>query len=98
MDQNKKNRIRKIWRHKFFWAGFLFFLIIGFFDPNSLLQRYQLYKQTEALRDEIAFYEEKYQRDTRELQELQTNPEAVEKVARVHLFMKTENEDVYILE
>ncbi|MBO5134037.1 MAG: septum formation initiator family protein [Bacteroidaceae bacterium] len=98
MGVKNKLSILKFWRHKYFWATVLFIVILGFLDPNSLLQRYRLYQQNQALREEIAFYEEKYQRDTRELQELETNPEAVEKVARVHLFMKTENEDVYILE
>ena len=30
--------------------------------------------------------------------ELESNPEAVERVARVDLYMKTANEDVYVLE
>ena len=98
MGENKIKLKLGIWRNKYFWATVLFVAIIGFLHPNSLLQRYRLSRQNNALREEIAFYEEKYQRDTRELQELETNPEAVEKVARVHLFMKTENEDVYVLE
>ena len=54
--------------------------------------------QNEQLRDEIKTYEERYQADSRELNELEHNPEAVERVARVNLYMKTANEDVYVIE
>ena len=52
----------------------------------------------ETLREDIRRYEQQYAADARTLYELHTDPAAVEKVARVHLFMKTDNEDVYVIE
>lgn len=87
-----------MWRHRYLWAIVLFVAIVGFIDTNSFWHRYELHQANEELRTEIRKYDEKYLMDTRELRELETNPEAVEKVARVRLFMKTANEDVYVLE
>ena len=52
----------------------------------------------DQLREEIAQYDEKYAQDSRTLRELQEDQEAVENVARVRLFMKTDNEDVYVID
>ncbi len=95
-------RIRRIGliilRQKYFWTILLFVAWVGFFDDNSYYHRYELDQQNEALRSDIRQYEERYNSDTRELNDLQQNPEAVERVARVNLLMKTADEDVYVIE
>lgn len=83
---------------KYLWTILFFIVVVGFVDPNSFWHRYEMHQQNEQLRDEIKTYEERYQADSRELNELEHNPEAVERVARVNLYMKTANEDVYIIE
>lgn len=85
-------------RQKYLWMLIAFITIVGFLDPNSFWQRYKLYAQNEALKLEIKKYEERYERDTKELNELENNPEAVERVARVNLYMKTADEDVYVID
>ena len=67
-------------------------------DENSLISRYQLHTRNEATRAEIRKYEEQYLRDQRDLQEMQNSPDAVERVARMDLLMKTPDEDVYVIE
>ena len=57
-----------------------------------------MHQRNEALRAEIKTFEDRYNADTHELNELEHNPEAMERVARVDLFMKTANEDVYVIE
>lgn len=95
-------RINKItaalWRHKYLLTCFLFVLIVGFLDPNSIWQRYKLSRRNAELRAEIAQYDRRYAADKRELELLESSPSAVEEVARVRLFMKTEDEDVYVVE
>ena len=85
-------------RHKYLWTTLVFLLIIGVLDENSLISRYQLHARNEATRAEIRKYEEQYQRDQRDLHEMQNSPDAVERVARMHLLMKTPDEDVYVIE
>lgn len=89
---------RAIWRHKYFWTLLIFGGIVGFLDPNSLVHRHQLRADNEALREEIAQYDKRYAEDSRALHELQSSQDAIENVARVRLFMKTDNEDLYIIE
>lgn len=89
---------RNIWHHKYLWTILLFVILVGFIDSNSLMQRYRLTKHNAALRAEIKQYDESYKADSRTYEELQKSDEAVKKVARVELFMKTDNEDVYVIE
>lgn len=89
---------RSILRHKYIWTILLFVVIVGFVDTNSMMQRYRLSKHNAAIREEIQQYDERYKADSRTYQELQMSDEAVENVARVELFMKTDNEDVYVIE
>ncbi len=83
---------------KYLWTILAFVAIVGFLDPNSFWHRHQICTQNDELRDEIATYRTQYNNDTRELRELERNPEAVERVARVNLYMKTADEDVYVIE
>lgn len=85
-------------KKKYLWTIVIFCVYVGFLDSNSFWRRYELHQQNNALREEIKRYEDKYNADTKEYNELQFSPEAVERVARVNLYMKTKNEDVYIFD
>lgn len=87
-----------LFRQKYLWTIIAFVAIVGFLDPNSFWRRYLLHEENEALRSSIRQYEERYNNDTRELHELERSPEAIERVARVDLYMKTADEDVYVIE
>ncbi len=88
---------RSIVRHRYLWVIVFFIVVVGFLDPNSFWHRYEIQSQNDDLRTEIKKYEERYAADTHELNELDNDPEAIERVARVNLYMKTADEDVYII-
>jgi len=72
-------------------------VFVGFLDENSVWAHLH-HKQTIAdLKEEISFYDKAYQRDQRRIRELQTNPKAMEKIARERYFMKTSDEDIFVL-
>lgn len=98
MGEKIKNFALGIVRQKYLWTIVAFVAIVGFLDTNSFRHHYELRQQNNALRKEIYEYEATYAADTRELRELEHNPEAVERVARVNLYMKTADEDVYVIE
>ncbi|MDO5075380.1 MAG: septum formation initiator family protein [Bacteroidales bacterium] len=78
--------------------AFLFFVVtVGFLDENSFYNYYRLWSKNKELTAEIKQYEKQYEADTRALHQMATSPEAVEKVARVNLLMKTSNEDIYVV-
>ena len=83
---------------KYLWTILAFVGIVGFLDPNSFWHRHQIRMQNDELREEITAYRTQYNNDTRELRELQRSPEALERAARVNLYMKTADEDIYVIE
>ena len=59
--------------------------IVGFLDNDS------------QLKDEIKKYNEQNEQTTKELRAIQSNPRAIEKIAREHYFMKADDEDIFVL-
>lgn len=84
-------------RQKYLWTISAFILIVGFLDPNSFYHRYNLHRENEELRQQIRDYEALYDHSTLELHDLERSPEAIERVARVDLYMKTSDEDIYVI-
>ena len=87
-----------IWRHKYFWTLVAFLVHVGFIDTNSLVQRYQLHAQNNALRSEIKSLDRDYAAAQQALNQLHSSQTAIEDVARVRLYMKTDQEDLYVIE
>ena len=55
-------------------------------------------REIASLKVEIERYHKQFQEDTRRLEELVSNPEAIEKIARERYLMKTQDEDIFIFE
>ncbi|MCD8260332.1 MAG: septum formation initiator family protein [Bacteroides sp.] len=87
-----------IGRHKYVITVVAFGLIIGFLDENSLVRRAKYRHEINQLNSEIERYQKEYQKSTELLNELATNPEALEKIAREKYLMKKPNEDVFVFE
>ena len=49
------------------------------------------------MQKEINKYNAIYERDTRQLRMLQSNPTNIEKIARERYFMKADDEDIFVL-
>jgi len=98
MGKKLKRIGNAILRRKFLWTIILFIVIVGFLDPNSMWHRHELQQQNAALREQIKEQEALYREASRELNALDSDPSAVERVARVNLYMKTADEDVYVIE
>ena len=98
MGHKLKRAVLLVISQKYLWTILAFIAIVGFLDTNSFLRLFELRRQNAALRAEIAEYEARYNADTKALHDLMNNPEAVERVARVNLNMKTADEDVYVIE
>ena len=61
------------------------------------LEPYPVVKNISELKDEIEHYESEYQRDQNEIHQLQSNPKAMERIARERYFMKYADEDIFVL-
>ncbi|MCQ2267197.1 MAG: septum formation initiator family protein [Bacteroidaceae bacterium] len=98
MSKNINNIWQRLCQHKYLWAILLFVLIAGFIDENSLYRYFLMGQHNRQLHNEIAEYEREYNEAQSELNRLSRSPHAFEEVARVHLFMKSADEDVYVIE
>ena len=72
-------------------------ILVGFVDENSFMHRVQLEMQISDLRQQIDKYNAQNEHDAKKLKELRQNPKAIEKVARERYFMKTDDEDIFVL-
>ena len=72
-------------------------LIVGFLDENSLWSHMKNRQRIDELTEEKARYNASYQRDQAQIRELNTNPKAMERIARERYFMKADDEDIYVL-
>ena len=92
--------IQTVWgfisRHKYFVVIAFFAIMVGFVDENSFWDRHQRLQEIAALKAEKRSYQNMFEQDSRALQELETNPEAVVRVAREKYLMKYPSEDVYV--
>lgn len=97
MKKVLKQIFSRLSKHNCLWLTIFFVVLIGFVDSNSVVRRIELLQTNNELRQEILKYETKYNEDTRELEKLDNSPEAVERVARMKLLMKSNDEDIYVI-
>lgn len=89
--------INVLWSGRSWLVTIFFVVVVGFLDQNSFLNLFFLLQKNSELKDEIAHYAQQYADDSKALRLLDTSEEAVEKVARVNLLMKNDNEDIYVV-
>lgn len=93
-------KLATIWdfigRHKYWITVLVFVSIIGFLDENSMLRRGSYAREISRLQDEIDRYRADYEENTQKLNELTSNPDAIEQIAREKYLMKKPNEDIYV--
>ena len=98
MDLNKvKNILLPILRKKYALALIIFGLWIIVFDKNSIINRFRELNKMHQLERDKEYYETKITEDSKQLNELRTNNENLEKFAREQYLMKKPNEDLFII-
>lgn len=87
-----------IGKHKYLITILIFAAIIGFLDENSAIRRIGYTREISRLQSEIDKYRADYEENTQKLNELSSNPDAIEQIAREKYLMKKPNEDIYVFE
>jgi cell division protein FtsB len=90
-------RISKVKGLKYIVVTFLAILFIGFLDENSVWKHLRNQQYIGELKEEINEYEERYKHDQAQIRELESDPKSIEKIARERYFMKTDDEDIFVL-
>ena len=90
-------RIVELFRHKYFLVSICFLAWMLFFDRNDLLSQYEYRSQLNKFKEEKAFYITQIEQVKKDLDELTTNRERLEKFAREKYLMKKDDEDVFVI-
>jgi len=75
----------------------LFIIWMIFFDSNSLLVHNELNNDINKLNEQKSYYNSEIDKDKKELNMIQTDT-GLEKYAREKLYMKKDNEDIFIIQ
>ncbi len=89
--------IWNLWYTKYLVVCFIGILVVGFLDENSVMSHVNNMNRISELQKEIKFYNDQNQQNKRRIRDMETNPKAVEKIARERYFMKADDEDIFVL-
>lgn len=92
-----KHKIPSIFKNIYFIIIVSFLIWMLFFDSNSYLVHRELNKNILKLEKQKDFYKEGIKEDTKELNKIKTDS-GLEEYAREKLFMKKEDEEIFIIE
>lgn len=91
------NFLQSLSRYKYALVTAIGLLITVFIDENSLLRRWQYKSQIRDLRRDIEQYNATNEENLKKLHHLHEDPEYIKKIAREQYFMKSDDEDIFIL-
>ena len=95
-----KTLLLRAWRSQFLKYSVVCIagvLIVGFLDENSVWSHIKNLQRIDELTEETGRYNAAFQRDQAQIRELETNPKAMERIARERYFMKADDEDIFVL-
>ena len=76
----------------------VFFVIwMIFFDTNSVLMHFELNQKIKKLENQKNYYKKEIKKDKASINEIKSDS-GIEKYAREKLFMKKENEEIFLIE
>ncbi len=72
-------------------------LPLVFFGENSLWNLYSNKRRIAQLKEEVRQYTDRYESDLQQIQQLDSNSNAIRRIARERYFMKADDEDIFVL-
>ena len=91
-------RIGRITGLKYAVVAVVAIVLIGFVDENSVWNHFRNKQRVSELTEEIEAYSNLNKRNIEQLRMLESDPKAMEKIARERYFMKTSDEDIFVLD
>ena len=84
-------------KFKYIIALAVFFVMTGFVGETSWVNRLKCKEDIARLENEIAEQRRQFKADSVQLLKMKSDPEMIRQVAHERYFMKTSDEDVYII-
>lgn len=99
-----KARIKQIWgtipnwvKNKYFVTVFIFLFYMLFFDQNDIISLIQIKKELSELETNKEYFKIQIKETEKDLTDLLTNDENLERYAREKYLMKKDNEDIFVI-
>jgi cell division protein FtsB len=99
-----KKRIQNIWnntpswiKNKYFATLVVFLFYMAFFDQNDFISLFQIKKELSELETNKEYYKKQIKETEKDLTDLLTNDDNLERYAREKYLMKKENEDIFVI-
>jgi cell division protein FtsB len=84
-------------KNKYLLSFAAFAAIMLFFDKNDIFTQSARVKELRDLKESKQYYQTQIATETKQLEELKSNPATLEKYAREKYMMKRDNEDLFII-
>ena len=94
----KDTRVVKFVWNRYFILTLAFAVWMIFFDQNSFFVHRELDKQIKLLEVDESYYQEHLDTEAEKLNQLNSNPAEIERIAREKHFLKKEDEDIFIIQ
>ena len=91
-------KLTSIITNKYFLAGGFFVVWMLFFDQRDFFQQRERNAELKKLEAKKQYYLDEINKTQHELNDIQSNPAALEKFARERYLMKKDGEDIFIIE
>ena len=85
-------------KNKYFITLTAFIVWMIFFDAKDILTQRERTQELRELQESKAYYTAEIAKERKILEELKSNPAAIEKFAREKYMMKRDNEDLFIVQ
>ena len=89
--------VKFVW-NRYFILTIAFDVWMFFFDQNSFFVHRELDKQIKLLEVDESYFQEHLNTETEKLDQLNSNPAEIERIAREKHFLKKDDEDIFIIE
>ncbi|HLP04043.1 MAG TPA: septum formation initiator family protein [Paludibacter sp.] len=99
MSESKKpiKKFLSLLVNKYVVVFLAFAVFVTFFDEHNLIHRWQTARKINKLEEELKFYQDEIKTTRQKKRELQSSDENLEKFAREHYYLKTDDEDIFIV-
>ncbi|UKJ08647.1 FtsB family cell division protein [Solitalea lacus] len=90
-------KIVSIIKNKYYLTLVLFFVWMLFLDRNDFISQYEYRQKLHQIRKDQDYYKEEIIKVKKDLKELSTDPQQLEKFAREKYLMKKDGEDIFVI-
>lgn len=87
----------KLLMNRYLIASLSLLVWLSFFDRNDFLTTFSYRKKLHELRAEMDYYEKEIGKNRAYIEQLETNPDNLERFAREKYLMKKDNEDIFVI-